>query len=744
MESGQIARAFVTALTHEDADTQRRAEDRLRRWGQVLEGLSAGGVRPGARVPVAGLPSWVTTEFARGDPATGQPAAGGPLLAYELAVARRAGAAPDRGAVFAYYLTDAGLAELWEMLDNGRYDVSVPEEAALLTVAWLLRAGDRLGALTLLDRIEPLAGLLRFTPRPSDSRPREPSVVSRARAGEVREALKRRRPHQGAETAREALTVWNPFSDELLRHWLDTAERGRVATRMSARWIGRGARLLARYDSLATAHRLCTKHRKPKENLGILRLSLAEVVAGRRLSARQRGLLQHAVDSMVRRHGMPGSAQHAELRRRQLADAGRPTYHEIAQVVVARLSACAQDAGLPSVDVIVRPVDTAEQAQTGVPAGTPVPLPVRRVVWRARSGTVEELICRKAISSADVLAELVPEIAAATTAMAYPDNALRMLMAATCRAFRAHRPVLLMDLPQQAGLDELPWVRAVAPHRRGGDDARQQARAALVRLSELALSGFPGTILPNPLVREFDALVTEAGLAVPLVAEPAADTFTGEFPANFLHAAQLAAGVLQGSLYARYYGIDYAAVLDLADVQSEPGSATTPSGGFAALCRFRANAWGQFSVAANGAVIEQAQILTTHNLATVAAAFGTAPVLGWADLARRAFTTVCRLVQSVEHTHRRLRTVKEAAYAWRQMLFFLSLVPLDEQERFVGWARQEAAARQGASADRLGALVAGLEHVVTGGDLDDVAGRRFLGWSVGPHWLLAEQPVLGG
>jgi hypothetical protein len=386
----------------------------------------------------------------------------------------------------------------------------------------------------------------------------------------------------------------------------------------------------------------------------------------------------------------------------------------------------------------------AEQAQTGVPAGTRVPLPVRRVVWRARSGTVEDLICRKAVPSTEVLAELVPEIAAATTAMAYPDNALRMLMAATDRAFRIHRPVLRSNVDPQVGLDELPWVRAVAPYRRGGDDARQQARAALVRLSDLALSGFPGTILPNPLVRELDALATEAGLDVPLVEELAADTFTGAFPVKFLRAAHLAASVLQRSLYARYYGIDYAAVLALDDVAPEPGSAQQTSGAFATLCRSRANAWGQFSVAADGAVIEQAQILTTHNLATVAAAFGAAPVLGWADLARRAFVSVCRLVQSLEHAHKRLRTVKDAAYAWRQMLFFLSLVPLDEQEDFVRWARREAAGRPRPSTERLAALLAGLDQVVTGGTLDDAAGRRFLGWSVGPHWLLAEQPVLDG
>jgi hypothetical protein len=35
---GQLAKAFVTALTHEDAEIRRRAEDRIRRWQAVLGG----------------------------------------------------------------------------------------------------------------------------------------------------------------------------------------------------------------------------------------------------------------------------------------------------------------------------------------------------------------------------------------------------------------------------------------------------------------------------------------------------------------------------------------------------------------------------------------------------------------------------------------------------------------------------------------------------------------------------------
>ncbi|CAM5699980.1 putative protein OS=Streptomyces griseomycini OX=66895 GN=FHS37_003309 PE=4 SV=1 [Streptomyces griseomycini] len=54
----QLAKAFVTALTHEDADTRRRAEVRGQRWREVLAGMAAGRLSVGSRTPVDGFPAW--------------------------------------------------------------------------------------------------------------------------------------------------------------------------------------------------------------------------------------------------------------------------------------------------------------------------------------------------------------------------------------------------------------------------------------------------------------------------------------------------------------------------------------------------------------------------------------------------------------------------------------------------------------------------------------------------------------
>ncbi|MET9967936.1 hypothetical protein ABZZ80_18930, partial [Streptomyces sp. NPDC006356] len=137
--AAQLAKAFTTALTHHDPATRRRAEERGQRWRAVLAGMAEGRLRVGSRTPLVGLPAWVTPEVMRGGFATGTPSAGGPLQPYETEAARDFGVPAERRALFAHCLTEAGLAWLWARLDDGHYEVGVPEEAALLTVAWLVR-----------------------------------------------------------------------------------------------------------------------------------------------------------------------------------------------------------------------------------------------------------------------------------------------------------------------------------------------------------------------------------------------------------------------------------------------------------------------------------------------------------------------------------------------------------------------------------------------------------------------------
>ncbi|MGW4027336.1 hypothetical protein ACWEEL_39305, partial [Streptomyces sp. NPDC005009] len=460
------------------------------------------------------------------------------------------------------------------------------------------------------------------------------------------------------------------------------------------------------------------------------------------------GLLRHAVESMVRRRGLPGSTAHTALRRSQAEQAALPSHHALAQLMLRRLAVLPQETGITDVAPLLGAVSEEESRETGLPAGAVVPPVVRQVVESALSAPLGTLVERGVVPSAEVLAELVPQLVAATTAQAYGDESLRTLMTANYRAFRNRRSLLLLNLERQVRIEELPWVRAVSGQRSAalGKPDDEGALAVLRQLGELAVQAFPGTILPNPLVREFGVLERQCDLGAPFVEELAADIFMGTFSPKFLTAARIAGELLGGTLYERYYGVDYAAIRNLAITEAATaltrshGARTSP--GFARLCAERAGtASRSSSVAANGMVIEQAQILTTHNLATLVHRVGIAPRPGWADLARSCFMTVCRLVSRVHHNPRPLGTVKDAAYAWRQMVFHLSLCPPEEQRRVIAGLNETTARHPDHVATRLAPALAGLALVAEGGAFggdgtaDGSRARRFLGWSTDGHWM---------
>lgn len=364
---------------------------------------------------------------------------------------------------------------------------------------------------------------------------------------------------------------------------------------------------------------------------------------------------------------------------------------------------------------------------------------------RTQTAPIETLLDQGVVPSAEVLAELVPQISAAVVGSTYTDPALSQLMAADYRAFRRRRSLLLLDLQKQVQITELPWVRAVAPYSVAAVD---EAMAVTRRVGALALDRFPATIMPNPLVRELDHLLQVAGHDVPLVEELAADIFMGRFSDKFLRAAQTAARVVGGTLYAAYYDIDYDQLLGL---QSTPKTAprrrwswrkSPPESGpqttFSSICQTRAgfDQEGAWSVAANGTVIEQSQILTTHNLAALVA-IDVRPAQSWPELADRAFEHAVALLHLAQRQRRPLATVKDAAYAWRQMLFFLSMSSAADAEAFVSRAVSQDFGP--VVADLLG----GLRHVTAGGRFDAdgrcPAGRRLTGWTTDGPWVLAER-----
>ena len=739
------------------------AAARVNQWQQVLTGLLDGTLRVGSPTPVAGTPQWVTLDVVHGGFATGNLAAAGPLQAHEvetLASLSRSPKATDRAALNMYFLGDAGRSGLVTMLADGCYRVQVPEEAALLVAAWLIRRGEAERAGTLIEAITPFFDRLRFYPAPSARPMRSGAAVFVQTAGDSVKSLRAKIPQPSVQRMNESIQIWAPLYDRAVALFLETVEGEPPALQTTesgdlARgpggqpivsggwpcrhypddWRIRARKLDDEYKHARAENRLCGKPDRPKENFARLRGYLAICVRDpAALTGRDVGSIRRILASCLTRHGAPGSSRLQGTRANQARDAARSPHHLIARVVVERLEEYPQDEGVPDLTSALAPVS---------PAGESLPDSIVAKTVRCLEAPIGVLIEKGVVTSSETMARVLPLLTARVRAAAIDDPELRRVYEAVYAAFRRRRTLLLLDLKSQVKLGELPWVAAVEPWVGSDQASRDAARTTLVQAATLAISAFPHTIVPNRLVKELRSLASAAEVSLPLVDELASDIFMGAFSENFLRAAQVSARVLRGTLYERYYGIPCDRVLGLDDVEKKRfGAPISP--GFASLCEELAGATarGSSSVARNGTIIEQAQILTTHNLAALFNEFGLATSLPLPQLARQCFKWICRRQQmKINEWRGRLQMMKNSAYAWRQLVFFLSLVDAPEVRAFVDWSADYLIEQTDGFCQRFEPVVAGLRFVVAGNHFgaDGQAGpcgRRFLGWSVERHWLL--------
>jgi hypothetical protein len=702
--------------------------------------------------------------------------ADGALQEHERTLLARLGQPEDdraRAVLNAYYLSEAGLAALRTLLADGHYRVTVPEEGALLAAAWLLAHGREDQARAVLDEIGPHMGRLRFYPVPHHQPLEESDRVRVQDVGETVAALTAVRTKPVHLQQREALLVWAPLYDRAVELFLETvddepprvrvgrdgvAERrpdgsyvvegGWPCQRYAEDWPDRARSLLAEYERLRAEHSLCRKPDRANRTFAKLRGYLARCADD---PGGLRGLdvarIRQMVAGFAHKRGGPGSARLLRMRAEQTRQAQRPTTAELARVLTDRLGVMASDAGLEDATAALAPIAADEAARHGVPPGHSFPDSLRLKVLRSTDATIEGLVEGGVVTSGEALARLIPQLTGSARAAAIPEPELRRLYGAIYRAFRRRRSLLLLNLRSQVKVQELPWVRPLEEQRINRAGEREPARKELARTVALALGAFPAQILPNKLLQEVRALADAAGLDVPVVDELAADIFMGDFSEKFLRAAQRAAALLEGTLYERYYAIPYAAIRRIDDVRPSQFGAPT-SQAFAALCCDRAGESGgrrglRWSVAANGTIIEQAQILTTHNLAVLFEALDLRERLGGQleAMARRCMVWTCwRLQTRAGGWTAKLRGVKNGAYAWRQMVFYLSLLPPEAQRSFVARAEEHLAAQTAAFTERFGPALGGLRRAVAGESPPvDNATWPFLGWTTGTHWLLARQ-----
>ena len=698
---GQLARRLTTRDSHPDPATAERARQRAEQWQRLLSGMETGQLEVGSRTPVREVPAWVTLEVLTGGFASGAMLAAGPLQPHEEKLMQELQLS-DRAQLNGHFLSPTGLTWLRDMLASGCYQLELPEEGAWLVLAWLEQNGHLEQAQQLLEALLPFCHSLRFYPIPDAQAWVQDLRVHLESVGEVRQRLESKNLNPRILAQRESIQVWLPLYDEILSLFQETLVDGWPCRTYPADWEQRRAELISRYGRLRQTHRLCGRPQRTKHSLGCLLDFLQR--GPQQLTGREVGRLRLILQRSERKRGLPGSPSFQQARRLQHRQIQAPTYQQQAIELARRLADLPQTGGIDQLETFEQP---------GL-EGFPVPACLLSKLERCLHASLQELVERGVIGSGEVLARVLPQMVSQLRAAEFEDDSLGRLFAAIYRAFRQRRSLLLLDLKSQVKLEELPWVAALTPFRGQEQSSRRSSRQALESLAQTALRAFPQAILPNRLIKEMRALASGAGLDVIFTEELAADIFAGRFSPHFSRAAQRSQQWLSGTLYQVYYSV-------------APG----PFDNLAQLCAERAGLSGPGRVSANGQIIEQQQVLTTHNLAALFQALDLKDRVDCLALARRCFLRVCQRLQ-LGQGHQLLLELKNSAYAWRQMIFFLSMAGPEQFERFGQEAEQILQSQPQPFQKRFQPAWQGLLEAGRG----QTPKRPFYGWTSGKHWLL--------
>lgn len=665
-ERGGDKYAFLQ-LAHAVATGQR---DKAKKWSDVLSGILTGELKVGDRRPVQGMPVWATPEIMRGGFATGAYKAGGSLLGFEQELAHRLGVmsmnvAIVRTAINRWYLTDTGRAELLESVEQALFTVDAPEEAALLAIAIVADRHPDL-ARAVIEEIAPFFDRLRFYPRPTAQIRGEGLHVSTVDM--ARENLAKMKPSRNVLLQHYALTLWIPLYDKLIDL---LADRGEVTdNRKRADWERRARA----WDEAYTAAKRSTGSdqmaKRWADKNGPFQRCRTIMQAYLDSDFVKESDRQYANLHVARHKAKYGNGQErAALRSTQLEQEVDAWHDALSLIILNRLTDLDGDGGIENVEAVLEPISEAE-ATAHAPVGAALPASANRIIRLAKSGTLDVLIEGRQVGSPETMATLIPQMAARLYRDAFFDAAAGQVYAALYEAFFKRRSVLLLNLQSQVKIEELPWARALlslAYERQGGDGVSQTMLDELVRM---ALTHFPYAPFPNPFVGQMQILGRQAGLTVSFVPELASDIFMGLFSGPYEKAAEQSVEFFRNSFYADYYML--------------PDSFNGPDLAKFCLQRCGPSHRQGWSVAHNGMQIEQAMIITSHNLAAV---FSTLSLdgLDYAAAAQKCFQWICtRLEKKPPDWHADLIAIKQSAYAWRNMIAFLS--QLDPVARKSCWA----------------------------------------------------------
>ncbi len=746
----QLSKALSAVDSAVTAVDKQNAEKRVQKWQSVINNMQEGVFQIGSRTPIRNAPSWVTLEVVTGGFVTGKFLAGGELAPDEVALCAKLQITPDEAArryINAYYLSDEGLALLNQYRQQNTYRLPTVEHGALLVIAWLLEIHEYRAAQALIQTITPWFDRLRFYPIVTDKPRTLPDEQITARSvKQVTASIARYQQDTKILQQRETIQVWLPLYDAIVRLFLtivpaETLQAESEAPSglmMAAKpdFAVQAAQLLEDLNAAEETYHLRSRLHHPNGTFFKLRQMLASLSSQNyQFTAQHLATITPLLQRFIAKYGEPGSEKHQQLRARQAKQVAGPLYKTIQTTLLTNLKPYYEEEGLSAEEIKT----LAQKTATEVNVET-VPLFFTDKLVSTQWNTLEQHLKTQTIRSAEALAQQLPSLSGLIITKGIDDSNLQFLQWSLYTAFRKQRSLLLLFYQQQRQIGEIPWYSALSENVTHNSSRSQSASKVLFeQIATLVLSTFPDRILPNPLIKELRALAKQADITLPFVEELAGDIFMGGFSNKYLQAAQISAEALQSSLYARYYEIDYTQLLQIDNAQM-PKVSYRALPYFEQLCEKRAGrTFELWKPATNGMILEQSQILTTHNLMPLFIAAGLEKKLEnqLVYMARKCFMSATGWLQLPNLEWRqRLHKLKNAAYAWRQMVFYLSFLDPDQLDQFMAWCREMQHGQDPQFVAKFTPAMNGLHAAIAGRPKNPASEKIFVGWDDKRHWFM--------
>ncbi|KAL0219107.1 hypothetical protein P9112_004760 [Eukaryota sp. TZLM1-RC] len=641
---------------------------------QTVSGILDGSLSIGTRNPLNKAP-WLTAEILYGGFASGNLCAGGTIQPHErdYCSSMLSLTSPEtsvdklskeeiRHSANTYFLTTTGNQLLLQMLNDCSYYCPTTEEGALLSIALLMSLKQFQEAEKIVKAITPFFSQVRFFPKPSTLTPPDLTspFVHVFTVSQVLSILQSLKVKDSVQKEVDSVNQLVPLTDLLVNIASVTQDEKGVPFSVKSR---EGECFYQ--DFIFLYENLSEKQKNSKR----LRKSYRPFIQAcavffnqkKKVSTKLKNIIKNRMDGIMHKRGLPGSTQHQQIREQQRFKVNKvENYMKDVSNAREYCSSIVEDN--PTLGLFLDNISNFYSFH----------FKVQKTLRKAAYLSLKEVEDSEILSSCEQLAKVCHQMLIFSKISSYDEPSTQYLVYQLYSAFERRRSVLLFNLQSQVVIAEIPWFSALVKvldseivSQRREEKEFEAAKDVVFLYFKL----FPFNQLPNKFISALRQFKIN-GNSLKLVTELAVDIFENNFSPSFLQAVQANAKLLPklpNQLYTFYFDIDPEALQELKKGYD-----------LYELCASRIpntdTLW--FSTLRNGMIIEQTYVLSTMNLAQLCFVFNVDSAI-----IKSAVLKTAKFIIKSALSPKSKRVYKNTAYAFRQLLFYLSFLSNENFEQ---------------------------------------------------------------